>query len=363
MEVEQVLHMNGGYGRTSYSNNSLLQRAVISWVKPILDASIEKLCCANLPAECLRIADLGCSSGPNTLLVVSNVIDMIQNTCQKLNRRPPSLQVFLNDLPQNDFNTVFKSLPSFYKKLEERKWLEPCFIAGMPGSFYGRLFPKNSVNFFHSSYSLHWISKVPKGLATKGGLNEGNICTAKTSLPSVFNEYFEQFKNDFTVFLRSRAEELVPQGRMVLTIRGSINSHEPLSILEFLGLKINDMVLEGLIEKKNLDYFNIPYYEPTMEELMELIETEGSFRLQDHQVFKHDWDSFIKEADSGLGKKARAGILSTHIRSVVEPLLISHFGEGLMEDLFRRFEKDVLDHMEKEKCQSIDIVLSLTKEY
>ncbi|KAM5561235.1 hypothetical protein ABKV19_022032 [Rosa sericea] len=233
----------------------------------------------------------------------------------------------------------------------------------MPGSFYGRLFPKNSVNFFHSSYSLHWISKVPKGLVTEGGLNEGNICIAKKSPPSVFNEYFEQFKNDFTVFLRSRAEELVPHGSVVLTIRGSTNSHEPLSIFECLGLKINDMVLEGLIEKKNLDSFNIPYYEPTMEELMELIEAEGSFRLQDLQVFKHDWDSFIKEADSGLDKKARAGIFSTHIRSVVVPFLVSHFGEGVMEDLFRRFEKDVLDYMEKEKCQSIDMVLSLTKEY
>ncbi|XP_021802312.1 3,7-dimethylxanthine N-methyltransferase-like [Prunus avium] len=161
MKVEQVLHMNGGVGKTSYANNSLLQRAMISMVKPIVGASIEELCCTLFP-ECLKVADLGCSSGPNTLLVVSDIIDSIRTTYHKLNRPPPSLQAFLNDLPGNDFNTVFRSLPGFYKKLDEEheKKFGSCFIAGMPGSFYGRLFPNNSLHFVHSSYALHWINEV-----------------------------------------------------------------------------------------------------------------------------------------------------------------------------------------------------------
>ncbi|KAK9942535.1 hypothetical protein M0R45_008196 [Rubus argutus] len=364
MEVEQVLHMNGGDGKTSYANHSLLQRAVISAVKPIVDASIEELCSSLFP-DCLKIADLGCSSGPNTLLVVSDIIDNIQNTFRKLNRPPPSLQAFLNDLPRNDFNTVFRSLPGFYKKLDEEheNKFGSCFIAAMPGSFYGRLFPDNSLHFVHSSYALMWISEVPKGLVTKAGegLNKGNIYIAKKSSPAVFDEYFEQFNRDFTVFLRSRAQEIVQGGSMVLTTMGSIKSNDPLCIWEFVGLKLHDMVLDGLIEEEKLDTFNMPYYAPTTDEVKEVIEAEGSFTLQNLEAFRNDWDSYIKQANSSLDKKARAAIFSTDIRAVGEPILASQFGEEAMDDLFRRFEEDVLDHMEKENCQFINLVISLIK--
>ena len=134
---------------------------VISLVKPIVEESIEELY-LNLFPECLKMADLGCSAGPNALLAVSEIIDIISTTSQKSNRSPPSLQVFLNDLPGNDFNTIFRSLQSFYRKLETEKGntFGNCFISGVPGSFYGRLFPCNSMHFVHSSYALMWISEV-----------------------------------------------------------------------------------------------------------------------------------------------------------------------------------------------------------
>jgi jasmonate O-methyltransferase len=36
----------------------------------------------------------------------------------------------------------------------------PCFFAGVPGSFYCRLFRAKSLHFVHSSYSLMWLSRV-----------------------------------------------------------------------------------------------------------------------------------------------------------------------------------------------------------
>ena len=75
-------------------------------------------------------------------------------------------------------------------------------------------------------------------------MNKGNICIAKTSPPPVFNAYLEQFERDFKMFLKCRAEELVPGGRMVLTTMGSIKSDDPLCIWEVVGLNLNDMVLE-----------------------------------------------------------------------------------------------------------------------
>ena len=138
-----------------------MQRSVMLTAKHILEDSIMRLYCATFP-NCLKVADLGCSSGPNALLVASNIINVVDALSQNLNREPPVFQFFLNDLFGNDFNTTFKSLPEFYKRLQQEKGHKfgPCFFSGTPGSFYGRLFPNDSIHFFHSSYSLHWLSKV-----------------------------------------------------------------------------------------------------------------------------------------------------------------------------------------------------------
>jgi len=110
----------------------------------------------------MKVADLGCSVVPNTLLVTSNIIDIVDTACTRLNREPPTFQFYLNDLFGNDFNTIFKSLPDFHTRLVEDKGHKfgSCFINATPGSFYGRLFPSNSIDLFHSSNSLHWLSQV-----------------------------------------------------------------------------------------------------------------------------------------------------------------------------------------------------------
>ncbi|KAG7969730.1 hypothetical protein I3843_07G046200 [Carya illinoinensis] len=217
MEVVKVLQMNGGMGDTSYANNSLVQQKVITMTKPITEDAITQLYCSTLPKS-LVIADLGCSSGPNTLFVVSELIKVVSQLRHKLGHRSPEYQVFLNDLPRNDFNAIFKSLPRFQKKMSSQlgAGAGPCFFAGVPGSFYSRLFPSKTLHFVHSSYSLQWLSKVPKQLES----NKGNIYMARTSPPSVPRAFFFTLQQDFSMFLKCRAEELVLSGRMVLTLFG-----------------------------------------------------------------------------------------------------------------------------------------------
>jgi len=128
---------------------------------PALQDTLRELCLDSFP-ECLKLADLGCSSGPNALLVLREMIDSIDMIRKKLNKKEPMFQIFLNDLFCNDFNTLIRSIPSFYEELRRDKGGDfgPCFIAVMPGNYYGRLFPAHSLHFIHSSYSIHWRSQV-----------------------------------------------------------------------------------------------------------------------------------------------------------------------------------------------------------
>ncbi|KAL0339172.1 UNVERIFIED_CONTAM: Benzoate carboxyl methyltransferase [Sesamum angustifolium] len=146
-------------GDTSYSNNSAHQKIGIlkSWI--VLDEILKDMFTDNGFPKCFKMADLGCSSGPNSFFVISHIINKVQELSEE-NKFGQSLvfQVFLNDLPGNDFNNLFKMLPTFYQKLNPTA---QCFVSGVPGSFYGRLFPSKSLDFVYSSFSLQWLSQVP----------------------------------------------------------------------------------------------------------------------------------------------------------------------------------------------------------
>ncbi|KAK1272649.1 Salicylate O-methyltransferase [Acorus gramineus] len=122
------------------------------------------------------------------------------------------IMLFLNDLPSNDFNTLFQHLPTFYEGLkgvnEEEQQMLPTYVAVVPGSFFERLFPDNSIHFIHASYSVHWLAQ------------KGNIFMSKSSPQGVFKSYLEEFQKDFMLFLKARSKEMVPGGCMVLTLLG-----------------------------------------------------------------------------------------------------------------------------------------------
>lgn len=106
MEVEEVLHMNQGTGEASYANNSQIQSKAINKARNILQRSIEDLCSEVLP-ECMIIADLGCSSGPNVLTVLLEIIEFTCAACQRLNHRVPEVTI---STPYSGCSQVFTKI-------------------------------------------------------------------------------------------------------------------------------------------------------------------------------------------------------------------------------------------------------------
>ncbi|KAL2538311.1 Jasmonate O-methyltransferase [Forsythia ovata] len=377
MEVTQVLHMNKGEGETSYAKNSIVQMKIISVATSIIEEAVVECLEKKLTDESMGIADLGCSSGPNTLMVISEIIDIVYERTNKTGSPLPELRIYLNDLPGNDFNNIFISLPEFYKKLKINKNIaqEGCFISAMPGSFYGRLFPKKSLHFVHSSSSLHWLSQVPCALDSSilKPLNKGKIYISKSSLSSVHDAYLSQFKRDFSLFLKCRSKEIVVGGHLVLSFMGRVSadpsSEESCMQWELLAQALMSMVLEGLVEEEKVDSFNAPYYAPSAEEVRSTIEEEDSFTINRLEAFEIDWDGGAPSNNNFQNKinkiekynLSRGQQVAKTIRAVVESMLEIHFGREIMDELFKRYAELVDDYFSTTRAKYIDLVISLTK--
>ncbi|KAI3930362.1 hypothetical protein MKW92_001094, partial [Papaver armeniacum] len=320
-QATQQLYMNNGISEFSYSSNSPVSKKAIYKTKPVVEEAILDILSkfnsstTIYPSEKIQsicVADLGCSSGPTALLVISDLLDTIYNKYRESTMVKPEILVFLNDLPGNDFNNLFK----YFK----RDGLGPCFVAGMPGTFYGRLFPSNSVHFVHSCYSLHWLSQVPTGNES----NKGNVYIAKSSPPSV---------------IECRSEELIKGGRMVLTIlcRGSSDpaSKESFPLFGLLSMALRDMVAKGVVEEEKLDTWNFPLYFPSLEEVKAIIQNEGSFGVNQLETFHVNWDGSDSSEGGSMTDALRSSyLIANNIRAVSESLLTSQFGEEIINELF-----------------------------
>ncbi|KAL5704702.1 gibberellin A4 carboxyl methyltransferase [Ranunculus cassubicifolius] len=361
MDVERVFHMKEGVGDKSYAQNSSLQRKAFDMVKHITLETILDLYLKTTP-QSLGIADLGCSSGPNTLTVIKEIINAITCTSHKLLRPTPEFRVSLNDLPSNDFNTIFKSLPDLYQDLDkETSGIFPLiFISAVPGSFYGRLFPSNTLHFIHSSYSLHWLSKIPSQLYDEEGMsiNKGKVYISEDSPPLVSRAYMSQFQEDMTVFLKSRSEELVSGGRMVLILLGRRDqSHTDRGnsfFWELLSRSLEIMVCQGEIDKEKLDSYNVHFYAPSKYEIEDEVQREGSFAIDRLEMFENG-----RKESNDVRNYGRT--VTTTVRAIQESMISHHFGEEIVEKLFEIYGELVEEEIAKEDIRPTTFILVLRK--
>lgn len=111
--------------------------------------------------------------------------------------------------------------------------------------------------------------------------------------------------------------------------------------------------MQGLVEEEKVDLFNIPNYMPSWKEVEAEVLEEGRFGISHLQVSKIDWD-FSDDAETKYD-------FAKCVRSVIESLLISHFGEAIIDELFRRYKKIIVEKRSKERLQLTNLTFSLIK--
>jgi indole-3-acetate O-methyltransferase len=366
--LENVLAMNGGDGDTSYARVSLsVQLRTIQVIKPILEREISQYMSSdNLKGGdgVFRIADLGCATGTNTLLVADTIVRAVQTTCSSHSIEVPEFQVYFADLPSNDFNSLLRSLPP-HERLADRTHKEDedesCFsqppatrsyfAAVVSGTFYKRLFPPKSLHFCHTCSSLLWLSQVPDSVVDRNSpaWNGGAIYISRDEVGAA---YLSQFLKDFSAFLAARAEEMVPGGCMFvsLTARKSADLKEQGAIghiSHYMEAAFEELIKEGVIEKEKVDSFNLPLFCPNVEELESIVKMEESFEIVDSvKLFSglplHPISEVSKGDEEMFGR-----MVTNSYRAAFENLVRAQLdSDVLTNEFYLRIEK-----MATAKCQ------------
>ncbi|XP_065851488.1 probable methyltransferase TCM_000336 [Euphorbia lathyris] len=364
MDVQKLFHMSPGLGDNSYAKNSSYQKKGSDMVKHITIEALEQVYVALTPKS-IGIADLGCSSGPNTLSIIRDIIEAIGQVSCKMMSPKPEVRVYLNDLPTNDFNSVFRSLPDLYKDLNSKKERDGGFpwvsIAGYPGSFYGRLFPNNTLHFVYSSFSLHWLSKVPPGLYDEEGktVNKGSIYISESSPAIVSEAYLKQFKEDFSLFLESRSQELTCGGCMMLILLGRIGpDHVDRGnsfLWELLSRSFSILVSQGQVEKEKVDSYDVHFYAPSRDEIEAEIKRDASFELVKFELLETG-KGYDDQFRGNYGKE-----VAMAVRAVQESMISHHFGEAILDSLFDIYATMVDQEMLIQEINPISFAILLRK--
>ncbi|KAK2990139.1 hypothetical protein RJ640_007541 [Escallonia rubra] len=326
--MEEAIAMNGGDGPNSYTQNSKFQEQGSDRAKALLSNSIQEFLDIQESLQVFSIADLGCSVGPNTFSCVQTITKAVRLKYKAHSPKleVPEFHVFFNDNVTNDFNTLFKALPV------DRHYM----AAGVPGSFYGRLFPKASMNFIHSSYSLHWLTKVPEEVLEEASpaCNKGRITYVLSSC-EVVKAFTSQFLSDMEAFFSARSLEMERCGLMALLIpcrpEGTLPSDSIFcQFFECLSGALKDLVKEGLVTKALVDSFNLPIYIPDASELKKAITSNKHLELlKMEEVY---FPPMLTSPEEVLA-------CSRHVRAAMEGILCNHFGSQIMDQLFEKYSE------------------------
>ncbi|KAK4608590.1 hypothetical protein RGQ29_002124 [Quercus rubra] len=295
--------------------------------KAIADHFDIKTLSASLNSVC--VADLGCSTRPNTFISVQNIIEAIklQYISTGVHTEILEFMVFFNDHVSNDFNTLFKNL----------------FI------------------LFNSSFALQWLSKAPIEVMDEGSpaWNKGRIFYTNAQ-KEVVEAYATQFAKDIDSFLFARAQELVVGGLLALFILAipDVMSNSDTFIgteLDLLGSCLMDMakvfsfelkILErkrtksgrtmnvGSGSEAKVDAFNLPAYVTTPKELNALIERNQHFSFERMEILNNK---------SKYLTLCNPSMRSLFLRSAFEGVFEKHFGNDIMDELFNRYTEKVAE--------------------
>ena len=192
-------------GGGSYNRHARIPAAAGRLTLPILDEAVRSLALASDDRPVV-IADYGSSQGTNSLIPIRAAVKVLR---ARAGADRPILVVHVDQVA-NDFNTLFAVLhsdPDCYS-IDDAN----VFSAAIGRSFYELVLPRRYVHLGWSSYAAVWLSRIPSTIP-------GHFMVLASD-GEVRAQFDRQAAEDWKLFLRARAEELAPGGRLVVVLPG-----------------------------------------------------------------------------------------------------------------------------------------------
>jgi len=197
--VEASTHTTAMQGDGFYNAHSRPQQsALASGIAPFARAASE-LPDALVRGGCVRIADMGCSQGRNSVAPLRAALEVL------LQRGAACVEVQHSDLPSNDFNSLIKLMAN----TKDDSYVSPddahrVFVTCQGRSFQERLFPEASVALMWCSIATHWMQSAPHpDLTVRSTAWDSTTLNAANA------------KVEWRRYLDLRAKELVVGGQLV----------------------------------------------------------------------------------------------------------------------------------------------------
>jgi len=325
-----------GMGRAGYYDaHSEYQRSVADTGAALIDR-----CVAATPlpeaGESYVVADYGCSTGANSIKMVSRAIVAVRE------RRPGIPAAALhNDVPTNDFNQLFVNLvatPGSYLELDP-----PVLPLASAASFFQTAAPAGSIRLGTSFSAAHWLSSQPEVVVPQGFYFSEAVGGARDALG-------RQAAQDWTTFLRARHAELAPGGRLLVQMVGTTDAGEVTArrLLHAMAEVGEAMASEGIVDRAALDRYILPVYARTVVEAEHPLHDDAAlaagFTIDEIRVdavpnpYLEAWQN---DGDNAAYAKNYAAFVRGFTESNLRLHLFAATGpdvDTLMDDYFARLE-------------------------
>ncbi len=347
-------------GAGYYDAHSEYQRRIVAQGNKAIIEMVDALDLAHVNDAC-TIADYGCGTGATSVQAIGTAVRRLRERSRGL-----PLHAIHADLMTNDFNQVFHNIAEGYA----REAGGPIYISAFAGSFFNQIIPSSTVHLGLCSNAAHWFRIQPEV-----SLPEGMFFTNARGAER--QQLDEAAADDWLNFLEARADEIVPNGRMLVQGISRVEKNdgsEHVSAVELLQLMWDiacGMAGDGLLEKSVLVSYVFPVYCRSEEEavapMLPGAPLEKAFKVvssDTSEVANPYWEMFQRDGDAVSYARA----YTEFVRAFAESTLMHHlFGpepgdpRARCDEFFHRLEAAIANDPSRGRYHSWILRLVLAR--
>jgi hypothetical protein len=350
-------------GAGYYDQHSTAQFSSIQALGDWVDGAVATLPLPD-PGQSVTVLDLGSSEGGNATRVMTTIVERLRR------RTWQPVQTVYSDLASNNFNRLFANLEEARSAGFLAAGVYPSAVAG---SFYGPLLPPGTVHLATSFNAIQWLDQLPAvpipdfvAYLRPNPPRQGLAMSAEATIA-----FRRQAEHDLVRFLESRARELVPGGKLLLSSPGDTDlARIGDGLADVLNDACLDLVDAGQLQRQQYERLTMPVYFRTVEELLAPLQREdspvrGAFAVDRAEALEVPTPFFVEFLLSGdVAAYARA--YTGFLRAVSEPVVRAAFEQRekeavTVESLYERVRARLLAEPDRYMFRYILVAALLTR--